>query len=442
MAEPLAYAIDFGTSNSSIAVAYPERVDVLEVDPIASVPQSLASILYLHRGGGRSAGEDAVRQFLVTGSSRTTCTRCELVEICRTHVRGGFCMDARLMTGLKSHMADELRTTHSWGVDFSMSDRIASILRTMKSRADRVTGRDVRRAVLGHPVVFEGAEGPRFTELQALAEETLLDAARFAGFEEVHLMPEPSAAVIDEPMHSGTALAVDFGGGTFDVAIIEFRPDEANVTGLQGVAVGGERFDAMLFDHFVASELGLTDRYQIASAKTPLAPRYLRKHLRTMSGTAWLLGQRETARILREFRSAPGGERLAPVEALLFGGQAYALHKAIERAKMELSEKDEAFIRLERPGIRLNVKVTEPEFAHLLEADLDKIEASIHAAMRQAGVQPEGVDLVIRTGGSSRIASFQRLLQRKFGPDKVQERHLFNTVVSGLGTQARRLWAA
>ena len=76
---PIAYGIDFGTTNSSIAVAYPERVEVVPVEA-GGMPEILPSIVYLHRDKNRAAGQEAVEQFLVTGSHKTRCSRCDLVK--------------------------------------------------------------------------------------------------------------------------------------------------------------------------------------------------------------------------------------------------------------------------------------------------------------------------------------------------------------------------
>jgi molecular chaperone DnaK (HSP70) len=59
-------------------------------------------------------------------------------------------------------------------------------------------------------------------------------------------MEEPVAALVEEPLEEGVAVAVDFGGGTFDVAVISLSPDDGEVIGLKGAEIGGERFDEAL----------------------------------------------------------------------------------------------------------------------------------------------------------------------------------------------------
>src|SRR5262245_41423893 len=109
--EPIAYAIDFGTTNSSIAIAYPGGVEIVPVEG-GALPQVLPSIVYVHRDRNRAAGREAVEQFLITGSQRTQCSACDLVQWedgrghseCRQYRPGGGCHDARLMSALKSEL--------------------------------------------------------------------------------------------------------------------------------------------------------------------------------------------------------------------------------------------------------------------------------------------------------------------------------------------------
>src|SRR4051794_40725520 len=101
MSEPIGYGIDFGTTNSAIAVAYTDHIEVLALEDLAPRTQ-LPSIVYLHRDGVSAAGSQAVQGYLVNGSRKTTCSACSLVDHqmmasdCRMYRRGGRCIDARI----------------------------------------------------------------------------------------------------------------------------------------------------------------------------------------------------------------------------------------------------------------------------------------------------------------------------------------------------------
>jgi hypothetical chaperone protein len=106
---PIAYGIDFGTSNSAVSVAYSDRVEVLPIGPSRS-SMTLPSFVYLHRGGRRDAGDEAVRTFLKSGHAKTDCWNCSLAPYgwdtdCRQYRKGGGCSDARLLSGVKHELA-------------------------------------------------------------------------------------------------------------------------------------------------------------------------------------------------------------------------------------------------------------------------------------------------------------------------------------------------
>src|SRR5207244_9382894 len=114
--------------------------------------------------------------------------------------------------------------------------------------------------------------GPTHDSAHEEVKRRLVDAARMAGFQEVKLLAEPSAALEDEPIDVGTIVAVDFGGGTFDVAVIDMPRRPGEVSGLAGVAVGGEHFDELLFESKVLPALGLKSEYVDATGRQHKMP--------------------------------------------------------------------------------------------------------------------------------------------------------------------------
>ena len=447
--DPVAYGIDFGTTNSSIAVAYRNRIEVIPVES-GGMPEILPSIIYLNRDRNRAAGQEAVEQFLVTGSQKTPCGRCDLVHVvdrkresdCRQFRPGGGCHNARLISGIKSDLSEtDFISTHSWAIDFTLTDLVSVIMHRLKTAADRATRTNVRRVVLGHPVVFVGAEGFYYRERQRMAEDRIRDAAAAAGFTEVVLLDEPAAAVINEDLREGIALAADFGGGTFDVAIIKFAPDGGDVIALAGVDVGGEQFDRLLFQAKVAPALHLNDTYELRPGEFREIPNQFRKRMSTLSGLKNLLSDPNTASILGAFRGAKGGDRLAAVENILYSGYAYQFYRAIEQAKIALSTAPSAIIDFHRPGINLSIPVQREEFEEMIDGPMQAARAEILRALEDAGVGPESISLVLRTGGSSSIPAFVRILEDIFDPSVIQERPVYTTVVHGLAMYALGQWS-
>src|SRR5437660_10535385 len=326
---PIGYGIDFGTSNSSVSIAYGDRVEVLALG--GSAARMLPSFVYLHRDGRRAAGNEAVRTFLVSGHEKTDCWNCPLAPYgwdtdCRQYRKGGGCNDARLLSGVKHELAKlGFAGTNSWATDFSVGSLVGVVIKRLKDEADQATGAAGRRVVMGYPVNFAGTDPHNRAASEAEAFRRLEEAALASGFAEVAFLAEPTAAVIGEAEHHGVEIAVDFGGGTFDVEVVDAREGEPRVTGTAGVAVGGELLDGVLFETTIGPALGLD-----------VLPNWLFNELRTASSVRLLMADPGIPAIL----SRIGGQPEDLVHALLYEGHAYDFYKAIEGAKIALSDSE------------------------------------------------------------------------------------------------------
>jgi hypothetical chaperone protein len=392
---------------------------------------TLPSFVYLHRGGRRDAGEEAVRTFLKSGHEKTDCWNCSLAPYgwdtdCRQYRKGGGCNDARLLSGVKHELAKlGFAGTNSWATDFSVGSLVAVVLRRLKREADDATGGGTTRVVLGHPVVFAGADPDARTASDAEAFRRLEEAALEAGFSEVAFLPEPTAAVIGEPVHPDVEMAVDFGGGTFDAAVLDSRGGEPRIAGMAGVAVGGEMLDGVLFETSVGPSLGLET-----------LPSWLFNELRTASSVRLLMADPGIPAILARI----GGTESELVHALLYEGRAYDFYKAIEAAKIALSSTDSTELRFAPLG--LEVTLRRSAFEAMIRPELDLVRTTIGRALDQANLLPGDVDRVLLTGGSAYIPAFRADLAQTFGADRLEQRDAFTAVVHGLGVRAQQLWGS
>lgn len=426
---PVGCGIDFGTSNSAISVAYADRVEVLALGQSRSA-MTLPSFVYLHRSGRRGAGDEAVRTFLGSGHEKTNCWNCPLAPYgwdtdCRQYRKGGGCNDARLLSGVKHELAKlGFAGTNSWATDFTVGSLVAVVLKRLKSEADAV-GRATQRVVVGHPVVFAGADAGNRAASDAEAFSRLEQAALEAGFREVAFLPEPTAAVIGEPVHHGVEVAVDFGGGTFDVAVMDSRDGEPRIAGMSGVAVGGEVLDGVLFETCVGPALGLE-----------ALPSWLFNELRTASSVRLLMADPGIPAILARV----GGKVGEVVHALLYEGHTYEFYKSIEAAKIALSSSEVTELAFSPLGLR--VTVHRSAFESMIRPELDMVRQAIAQALDSASVQARDVDRVLLTGGSAYIPAFRADLAETFGEDRLEQRDAFTAVVHGLGVRAQQLWGS
>jgi hypothetical chaperone protein len=425
---PVGCGVDYGSSNSAIALAYPDRVEVVgEVRTDALVP----SALYLHRDSRRVAGARAEELFFRTGHQRTICARCSLAQYgvsdCRQFRRAGSCNDSRLLWSVKRDLANlGFAGTNSWATDFPVTELVAVTLSLLRRRAERASDEEVTRVVLGHPVVFAGSGGDPASRANVTARDRLCEAARLAGFEEVELCPEPAAAGLAGDAAPGSALLTDFGAGTYDVAVLRRRGGRLEVEALEGVDIGGSRLDEVLFETVVAPELGLLE-----------LPSWLFNDLKSLSGVMLLMADPDLSGLLERL----GGEAARTVAAILYSGDAYGFFKAIEAAKIELSSRETAALVAEVPGAAVRTTVSRARFETAVGPELEALEAASRRALESAGLRPEDVDVVAVTGGSSQIPAFQRMLRALCPGAHLRREAAFTSVVRGLGARARERWS-
>lgn len=416
---PIAYGIDFGTSNSSISVAYADEAHLVPLGQNGD--DFMPSIVYLDSSRQQLAGHDAVKQYLVTGGRR----------------------GVRLMSGLKLFLSDGSwsGTAAPWGGHLSPEDLVAVLIRALKRQADGYSGEDVRRAVLGHPIFFPGAEGAGWEQRNELAKRRLKGAAAKAGFAEVKLVEESTAALAGEDMTDEVLVSLDFGGGTFDVSVLGPAGRRGrSVLASEGVAVGGEEFNELLFKAFVASEVGLDNLYRRANGQ-PMDVPYTLMRFGTLSGALSMLADSRTRDALDFVLHLRGGSAIRPIETILYGGHTYAFHRSVEDLKIGLSAHVVQRLDFSRPGLHISTEVKRSDFAQVIGPHLDRVEQAVRRALTRGKVRPDDVGMVVRTGGSSQIPAFVARMNALFGAARVQARDAMSTVALGLGLEAIEEWA-
>jgi hypothetical chaperone protein len=132
---------------------------------------------------------------------------------------------------------------------------------------------------------------------------------------------------------------------------------------------------------------------------------------------------------------------LAPIDGILYGGYAFSFYQAIENAKIALSDEQSTRIDFNRPGVDLSIPIYRAEFEQLIAPSMDVVTDCILRALDDAGIDPPQVSLVLRTGGSSSIPAFVRILEELFGPSVIRERPVYTTVVRGLAMHALEHWS-
>jgi hypothetical chaperone protein len=443
--------MDFGTTNSGLAL-YDETIRLLPVDPANELsPHVVRTALYITRDQEIAVGRAALDRYYEQNLGRPVhLVRKWVGEIEQTFAEiGTFVKDVyvwvdehepgRLFRSIKSHLAEASYTgTAVWTRYYTLEDLVALFLRTTRERAEQALDAPVERVVLGRPVHWVGARTP---EDDARAEQRLARAAALAGYQAVAFELEPVAAAfkyaleIERPQ---TVLVFDFGGGTLDVTVVRLEPGarRREVLASGGVAVGGDVFDRLLFRARVARHLGEDATY--GPQDLPM-PYHLYEDLCDWQSML-MLNAPKTVRMLHEIlRQTRQKRQVRALLSLITNNYGPALFDAVERAKMQLSSRDRAIIHFSGDDISIAEPVARPEFEGLIAEPARAIGQVVDDTLRAAGLRPEQVDAVVRTGGSSLIPLFQRLLAARFGAEKLHAVDEFASITAGLAIAGRAL---
>ena len=268
------------------------------------------------------------------------------------------------------------------GKELSPPELSAMVLQKLKQAAEEYLGQPVTRAVITVPAYFNDAQ-----------RQATKDAGQIAGLEVLRIVNEPTAAALAYGLDKKTdeTIAVyDFGGGTFDISILEVGEGVVEVKATNGdTHLGGDNLDQVVID--------------------------------------WVVG---------EFRSEAGIDLSRDPMAL------QRLKEAAEKAKMELSTVVETeinlpFITADASGPKhLQKKLTRARFEQLVEPLLQRTVEPVRSALRDAGLEPSKIDEVVLVGGSTRVPRVQAIVKELFGKEPHRGVNPDEVVAVGASVQA------
>lgn len=419
-----AYAIDFGTSNSLIALADATGAhQPVDIDPLHFDPKIMRSIYFIAEDGTWSFGAGAVEHY--------------------TQAAG----QGRLIRSIKKYLPDDsFQGTAIGGRKMSLVDIVSMFLRELRAKANTATGLEVETVVLGRPAVFSLSK-----DKDQLAENRLRAAALQAGFRDVHFCPEPVAAGLaidaDDDTSGKTYLICDFGGGTSDYSVIRFKRGESfEVLSIGGVSLAGDHYDGSIMKHMVSPMLGADITYKMPMGRNTLRlPQHIINKLCSAPDINFI-GHTEAFELLQAIKSwSLDPEKKGRLEKLIYIIEerlGYKLFDAIERAKISLSGSDQAAFHFRHYDLAVDGSLSAGDFRSWSEPVTDKILASLDDTVAAAGLAPEAIDAVVCTGGTARIPALHAGLLQRFEPGKIKRSHEFHSVIQGLTRRAAQLCRA
>jgi hypothetical chaperone protein len=403
--------IDFGTTNSAVAIA--DDDGGVQLVPLAGAPHWRTVLYFEHGGepGGRlTAGAPAIARYLETEG------------------------DGRLIQSIKSHLASAaFSRTQILGRSWRIEDMIAAYLRQIRAAAPIDLG---TRAVVGRPVRYWGAEDD---DDDARAVARMREALGKAGFDEVVFEHEPVGAAARYAARldrEEQIVVADFGGGTTDFSVVRVPSGEVLATG--GIGVSGDAFDARVIDAVVAPALGRGTRYRDEMGGEAPIPAWLYGRLRRWHYLSFLK-EASTLRLLdRVSRGALEPARIGRLLRVVDDDLGLVLHRAVEGAKVRLSTEGRDRVALE--AIDLDLPIERPGFESWIADDLEAIDRVLDDVLARAGVAAAGVDRVFATGGSSLVPAVRERLVGRFGAEKLVGGEELTSVAWGLAARARQVF--
>src|SRR4051812_11122043 len=347
--------IDLGTTNSVVAVMEGgQPVVIANQEGGRTTP----SVVGFAKSGERLVGQVAKRQAVTNPENTIYSIKrfmgrrydevVEEMKLVPYKVVRGDSGDARVESNGKKYSPPEIS---------------AMILTKLKEAAEAYLGEKVTAAVITVPAYFNDAQ-----------RQATKDAGQIAGLEVKRIINEPTAAALAyglDKKKDETIAVFDFGGGTFDISILEVGDGVVEVKSTNGdTHLGGDNIDQRLID--------------------------------------WIIG---------EFRKENGIDLSKDQMAL------QRLKEAAEKAKIELStvletEINLPFITADATGPKhLVMRLTRARFQDMVDDILQRLVAPCKQALTDAGVSPQQIDEVVLVGGSTRIPKVQELVRNLFGKE-------------------------
>lgn len=407
--------IDFGTSNSSIALAQPDQTYLVPVEEThLTVPSAL---FFTRKGNIAYHGRQAIHQFLERQPGRFMRS---LKRVLGTPVmRQGTMVNGELMR------FDQI---------------ITLFLQNLKDKAELEAGAAIDHVVMGRPVHFvdndPGADRQAEIELKSIA--------RQLGFSTIEFQFEPIAAAFAHEMNLSKeqlALVVDLGGGTSDFTVIRLSNKNINKTDRTsdilantGIRIGGNDFDKDLSLAAIMPELGYRTTYGEKNLEVPL------RHYHDLSEwskvnflyTVKIISQIKP--ILFESHDKTRYRRLLQVLEQETG---HTLLAATEETKIALTAHEHFPTSMDFIEEGLTIEVNQKQFDDAIQANIQKITSSALLCLQQAQIKPEAIELVILTGGSTEIPSVQSEFKRLFPNASLADENKLSSVGLGLAYDSR-----
>ena len=400
--------LDFGTSNSVITITDIKTKKVL-------FTHSDKSILYFPaiKGANCIVGSKAEEMFV------------------EDNLKG------RLLKSIKTILKQE-NFKYTWinGEQFTPEDLVSFIIAHFKKIAEEFLNDEISDVILGRPALFSEEN-----DLENLATERLMNAAKKAGFKNITLHFEPVAAAFSYEVNltkDEKVLIADFGGGTSDFSIMNLSKNNifntnrnSDIIAYGGLYIGGDLFDSEIMWHKVSPSLGKGLTYRTYNKEIEI-PSIIYSELKHWERSFQLKESKLRKSLDKYYVFSGQNKKIDNLRVLIDSNNIYSLYKVIEQSKIDLSTKSESKITFQCNELYINDLITLAEFDKMINKHTSKIQSYLIDLMDNNNVSPKDIDAVFITGGSSSVVSIKNIFTKLFDIQKIHMGDAFNSVSYGL----------
>lgn len=413
----LACGLDFGTSNSTIALhaGNAPRLAHLEGDEV-----TIPSAVFF--------GAETEDAFLIGRAAM------------RAYVEGA---NGRLMRSLKSVLGSSLieEKTQVYRRRIAFSDVIKLYIAELKTRAETHAGAAIDHVVLGRPVHFVDNK----EDADRAAEDTLRRIAGDVGFKEISFQFEPVAAAFDferQIDRERVALIADFGGGTSDFTVVRLSPERhaetergADILANGGLRLGGTDYDCSLSMSDFMPALGHGSLQKRGDIEVPSVSYW---DLSTWSDIHNLYDPKRLTEIRSIRYSAQQPELIDRLIHVVEERMGHSMLIEVEAAKIALSSAPEFEASLEWLEAGLKVLASREGFERATKRHYERLQKASLGCVADAGLTPADISAVFFTGGTSQIPNVRHAITKTFADAQVIDGDRFGSVGLGLAIEAKR----
>jgi hypothetical chaperone protein len=408
------YGIDFGTTNSALAIYEEESKEIRNIIIIPSL------IYFYHQPNAGIdknyvVGEEAIAAYLNDG------------------MKGRFIKSIKQILSRSSFT--ETRIHHK---RYNASDLVAIILKELKNRADQLIGQDCRKAVIGRPVFFDDDDVQKDT----LAQSRLNKAAEIAGFDNVRFQFEPIGAAFAYEKtlaKKENVLVADLGGGTTDFTYLVLDPEKAgskdrknDMMATGGIYIGGDSFDSAFMWEKGTPYFGKHTQYEATPGKVLTVPKSLFANICSWEQMNFFNGPR-IKKDIEDYYYFSGKDRLFKnLITLIDNNLGYSVFQSIEKTKITLTQADSSTFSYHKMDVKIDEEISLSAYEQIIAKDVNRIENYLNEFMLQNHIDPKNIDSLFLTGGTSMVSSIQKLFRNKFPHVNLNSGDNFKSVAKGL----------